>query len=65
MSKALFSMSIVTVLLAAAFALAAPPALASPPGTPLPAAIPPLPFHFWFAWAAFHPGTEVYEGSGE
>lgn len=44
MSKALFSVSIVTVLLAAAFALAAPPALASPPDAPLPATIPPLPF---------------------
>ncbi|MCB0152693.1 MAG: DUF3179 domain-containing protein, partial [Caldilineaceae bacterium] len=19
--------------------------------------------HFWFAWAAFHPGTEIYEES--
>ena len=44
MSRTLFLLSSVTLVLAAAFALAAPPALASPPDTPLPAAIPPLPF---------------------
>lgn len=44
MSRARFLSSILTVLLAAAFALAAPAALASPPHVPLPAAIPPLPF---------------------